>query len=271
MKILIKGAGDLASGIAYRLHKAGFPLLMTELPQPMAIRRSVAFAQAVFDGEAMVEDSKGILVDSLQKAYAVIEEGFIPVLADPETACQKEFQAPVIIDAMLAKRNINTSIGDAPMVIALGPGFYAGKDCHAVIETQRGHNLGRIYYEGAAADNTGVPGDVGGHSLKRLLKAPTAGIFEPVKTLGDLVQRGEIIAYCGEQPLRAEIDGCLRGLLYRGLPVQEGMKVGDIDPRGKVSYCDTVSDKARALGGAALEAILTLGRQHGYVFVKREV
>ncbi len=271
MKVLIKGAGDLASGVAHRLHGAGFSIIMTEIEKPTVIRRTVSFAQAVFDGETTIENIKGRRVNNLKEAYAAMERGEIPIIIDPEAKCQKELKAEIVVDAILAKRNINTSINDAKSVIALGPGFCGGKDCHGVIETKRGHNLGRIYYTGQAIADTGIPGDIGGESLNRLLKATAPGIFKPLKEIGDLVKKGDLIAYCGETPLKAKIDGCLRGILSEGLEVYENMKVGDIDPRGDRDYCFTVSDKARALGGAVLEAILFLKRQEGYIFAKRGV
>lgn len=263
MKILIKGAGDLASGVAHRLHNSGFKLLMTDLDKPTVIRRTVSFAQAIFDGETVVGGVKAVRADKLENAYRVMDQGQIAVIVDPEAACIKEYQPDVVIDSILAKRNLNTSLKDAPVVIALGPGFYAGKDCHAVVETKRGHNLGVIYYEGAAIPDTGTPGEIGGESIRRLLKAPVAGVFKQVGKIGELVRAGDLIAYCGETPLYTEISGCLRGLLSEGLAVCERMKVGDVDPRGEVEYCFTISDKARALGGSVLEAMLCLALTKG--------
>lgn len=263
MKILIKGAGDLSSGVAHRLYNAGFKLMMTDLPQPTVIRRTVSFAQAIFDGETTVSGLRGVKVANVEEGVKAMNAGDIPVLVDPEAACIAEYQPDVVIDAILAKKNINTKISDAPIVIALGPGFYAGKDCHAVVETKRGHYLGVVYYQGAAIPDTGSPGEIGGESLRRLLKAPQAGVFKHVKQLGDIVAAGDIIAYCGDAPLKTEISGCLRGLLQEGLEVPANMKVGDVDPRGFAEYCHTISDKARALGGATLEAMLHLALASG--------
>ncbi len=270
MQILIKGAGDLASGVAFRLHKAGFPVMMTEIAQPTVIRRRVSFAQAVYDGQAMVEDVAGVLVPDVAAGLAVQLQGQIPVLVDPEARCRQVLRPEVVVDAILAKENLGTHIQEAPMVIALGPGFEAGKDVHAVVETQRGHDLGRVYLQGTAIPNTGVPGEIGGKSLERLLRAPAAGVFAPCRRIGDLVQAGETVATCGGQALVSQIDGYLRGILQEGLTVEAGMKVGDVDPRCQESHCYTISDKARALGGAVLEAILYLAQGLGYQLVQTE-
>lgn len=259
MLILIKGAGDIASGVAYRLHRAGYGVVMTDLPKPTAIRRTICFSEAIINGEAAVEGVLARHADSAQEARATVASGAIAVLADPEALCVTELKPPVVVDAILAKRNVGTRITDAPAVIALGPGFTAGEDCHAVVETMRGHTLGRVYYEGSALPNTGVPGEIGGFALERILRAPCDGVFRGVRRIGDEVEKGDVCAYVGDEPIKSAIRGVLRGLLADGLVVRAGMKSGDVDPRCKKEHCYLVSDKALAIAGGVLEAILALG------------
>lgn len=263
MLLVIKGAGDLASGVAIRLFRAGFRPVMTDLAFPTAIRRTVSFCPAILSKEAQVEDVRAKFAKDASEARALMESGVIPVLADPEAAIVREMHPEVLIDAVLAKRNLGTRILDAPIVIALGPGFTAGVDCHAVVETMRGHQLGRVYYDGSAIANTGSPGDIGGYTLERIVRAPCAGSFEPICRIGELVKVGQVLAKVNGQPIQAKISGVLRGILPEGCAVDEGMKSGDIDPRGKVSHCYTVSDKARSIGGGVLEALLKLSREKG--------
>jgi len=253
--VIIRGGGDLASGVAVRLFRAGFPLMILEIERPTVIRLPVSFARAVYEGKVMVEEIEAVLIPSWEKAEDIIKKGKIPVLIDPEGSCIEKLSPTVIVDAILAKRNLGTRINQAPLVIGLGPGFTAGEDVNVVIETKRGHYLGRIYYQGQAVPDTGVPGEVGGESKRRLLRAPTEGKIVPLHQIGDLVKAGEIIAEVEGVPLNAEISGVLRGLIYPQSVVARGMKVGDIDPRGVREYCFTVSDKARSLGGAVLEVI----------------
>lgn len=258
MLVLIKGAGDLASGVALRLHRAGFKIIMTDIANPTVIRRTVSFADAVYNGETMVEDVRGVVAKSTLEAFMIMAKGDIPVLIDPEANILNENKFDVVVDAILAKVNYGTKITDAPIVIALGPGFNASVDCHAVIETQRGHNLGRVIYEGSASPNTGIPGNVGGYALERLVKAPTAGVFTPIAKIGDVVEANALLGHVNGVEVRGQITGVLRGILMTGLEVHEGMKIGDIDPRCEVNHCFSVSDKARSLGGAVLEGILHL-------------
>ena len=255
--VIIRGGGDLASGVAVRLFRAGFPLMILEIERPTVIRLPVSFARAVYEGKVMVEEIEAVLIPSWEKAEDIIKKGKIPVLIDPEGSCIEKLSPTVIVDAILAKRNLGTRINQAPLVIGLGPGFTAGKDVDVVIETMRGHNLGRVYYQGQAAPDTGVPGEVGGESKRRLLRAPAEGKIVPLHQIGYLVKAGEAIAEVEGVPLKAEISGVLRGLIYPQSRVTKGMKVGDIDPRGIREYCFTVSDKARSIGGAVLEAICT--------------
>ena len=255
--VIIRGGGDLATGVAVRLFRAGFSVMILEVDHPTVIRLPVSFARAVYEGKAIVEGVEAVLIPSWEKAEDIIKKGKIPVLIDPKGNCIEKLSPTVIVDAILAKRNLGTRKNQALLVIGLGPGFTAGEDVEVVIETMRGHNLGRVYYEGQAAPDTGVPGEVGGESKRRLLRAPSDGKIILLHSIGDIVEAGEVIAEVEGVPLKAEISGVLRGLIYPESWVTKGMKVGDIDPRGTREYCFTVSDKARSIGGAVLEAICT--------------
>lgn len=259
--VVVKGGGDLATGVAHRLHRAGMRVVITELPQPTVIRRPVAFASAVFEGEISVEGVTARRVESVTQALACLDEGVVPVLVDPQAGVVRELRPDVVVDATIAKRNLGTHISDAPIVVALGPGFTAGVDCHAVVETARGHYLGRVITQGQATPNTGVPGAVLGYTEERVIRAPCGGVFRGERQIGDRVEAGQTVARVDGEPVVARISGVLRGLLADGLPVHAGMKVGDVDPRGVVDHCFTISDKARAVGGGVLEAILWLRRQ----------
>jgi len=255
--IVIRGGGDLASGVAVRLFRAGFSVMILEVDHPTVIRLPVSFARAVYEGKAIVEEIEAVLIPSWEKAKDTIKQGKIPVLIDPKGSCIKKLSPIVLVDAILAKRNLGTKIDQAPLVIGLGPGFTAGEDVEVVIETERGHKLGRVLYQGQAAPDTGIPGEVGGESKRRLLRAPAEGKIIPLRKIEDLVKEGEVIAEVEGIPLKAEISGVLRGLIYPQSWVTRGMKIGDIDPRGIREYCFTVSDKARSIGGAVLEAVCT--------------
>ena len=261
MLILVKGAGDLATGTAVRLHRAGFQVVMTEVAQPTAVRRTVAFSQCIYDGHTTVEGITGRKAADKTQAEAILAAGKIPVLCDPQAAILKQLSFTVVVDAILAKKNLGTAITDAPIVLALGPGFTAGVDCHGVIETKRGHDLGRLILEGSAIPNTGVPGDVGGYTKERIIRAPADGPFEPVAQIGQQVHLGDVVAKVNGVPVTAQLTGIVRGMLPAGIPVTTGMKAGDIDPRCEVRHCFTVSDKARAIGGGVLEGILYFGRK----------
>ena len=260
MKILIKGAGDLATGIAVRLHHCGYPILMTEIEEPLTVRRMVAFSRAVYEGEAVVEGITGVRVQTPEEIRKAQQAGKIPVLVDPHAAIRTAYQPDVLIDAILAKKNLGTEVTDAPFVIGVGPGFTAGEDCHCVIETKRGHTLGSVIFRGSAIPNTGVPGDVGGYTIERLLKSTAAGVMEPVASIGDLVETGEIVAYTGGEPVYAKMTGIVRGMLQQGVNVEKDLKIGDIDARCETSHCFTISDKARAIGGGVLEAVVQFER-----------
>jgi xanthine dehydrogenase accessory factor len=262
--ILIRGGGDLATGVAYRLHKAGFPIIVTELPNPLVVRRRVALASAVLEGEVLIEDLRGVRVESLDQALELAPTGLIPILVSPQLPAAL-FDSPlvtrhsslILVDARMAKRNIDTRLDQADLVIALGPGFTAGIDCHAVIETNRGHRLGRVIWQGEAEPNTGTPGIVAGKGAERVLRAPVEGVPSWVKDIGDRVKKGETVGTIDGQPVKAPFDGVLRGLIARGTHVRSGLKIGDVDPRIDFEACFTISDKALAIGGGVLEAVMS--------------
>lgn len=258
--VAVKGAGDLASGVMHRLTRAGFAVMATELPRPMVLRRTIAFAEAVALGQATVEGLTARLAASLEEARLILAVHEIPILVDPAGEVLRAARPHVLVEATLSKRNSGITIADAPIVIALGPGYEAGRDVHAVIETNRGHNLGRVYLQGTAEANTGVPGTIGGYSAERLLRAPCAGTLYGRRQIGETVAAGETVAVVEAKgtttPVSAAISGILRGLVRDGLPVQAGLKVGDVDPRAVREHCFTISDKARAVAGGVLEAVL---------------
>ena len=255
--ILIRGAGEMASGVAHRLYQSHFKICMLEIPNPLAVRRAVSFCEAVQEGEKEVEGVRAKSVSKREEIESVWERGDIPVLIDPDGEETRKFLKPdVLIDALIAKRNVGTRISNAPLVIGLGPGFTAGKDVHIVVETNRGQNLGRVILSGTAEPDTGVPGDVGGYTVERVLRTIKKGVFQPQKSIGDWVNKGSVVAVVGDSPVIAEVSGVLRGLLRVGTEVRKGMKVGDVDPRGKREHCFSISEKARAIGGGVLEAIL---------------
>ena len=268
MLIVIRGAGDIASGIAVRLHRAGASLVMLDVAVPTAVRRTVCFSEAIRLGEATVEDVHAVRCQDAAEAAAMAAMKSIAVLVDPEGATISELAPDAVVDAILAKRNVGTTRDMAPIVIGVGPGFHAGDDamadCHAAVETKRGHYLGRVIWSGSPIPNTGVPGNVGGYTTERVLRAPAAGPFEPRAEIGDVLKRGDLVATVAGEPLYATINGVLRGLLQEGCPVTRGMKSGDIDPRCTVGHCYLCSDKARAVGGGVLEALLHFsGRLEG--------
>jgi len=258
--VLVRGGGDLGTGVAHRLHRAGFKVVVGELPQPLVIRCTVAFASAVYEGHVEVEEVEARLASNKMGVENLLSQSIVPVIVDPAGEMIPILAPKVVVDARMAKRNLGTTLSDAPIVIGLGPGFIASQDVHAVVETMRGHNLGRVILQGSAEPDTHVPGLVQGYGLERVLWAPCEGCFQSYVDIGERVGAGQIVAQVAGQPIRASISGVLRGLLHDGLLVREGQKVGDIDPRGIAEYCFTISDKARAVGGGVLEAILYLLR-----------
>ncbi len=261
IKILVKGGGDIASGIAWRLHRCGFPVMITEIPEPLSVRRKVSFCEAVYDGKTEVEGVKARLVSSAEEAKDLWSLGEIPVIVDPACRIRDELRPRALVDATLSKKNIGTSISDAPLVIAVGPGYEAGKDCHYVVETNRGHHLGRLLVSGSAEPNTGVPGPIMGITVDRVLRAPGDGTWRGSLDIGALVQPGVFLGAVAEMKVEAKIAGVVRGLIRNGVRVTRGMKIGDIDPRGRLDFCTTISEKALAVAGGVLEGILLFHRK----------
>lgn len=261
MLVLLKGAGDLGSAAARRLHLMGFRVVMTELPEPLCIRRKVAFAECVFTGATQVEGVIGELATSPAQIDAILRRGAVAVIVDPECSVARTLQPKVIVDARMLRRSINTRIDEADVVIGLGPGFVVGEHAHAVVETNRGHHLGRVLYEGSAEPSTGIPAPIGDQTDARVLRAPASGRFEPVRDIGDRVEQGEVVASVSGQPIVAALSGVIRGLIHEGVHVRAGIKVGDIDPRGVREYCFTISDKANAVAGGVVEACFYMLRR----------
>ena len=262
--ILVRGAGDLATGTLLRLHRCGFRVAAAECRNPSAIRRKAALCEAVFEGCYSVEGVTARKVLNLKEAEEASLLGQIPLFVDETLCCLSFLKPAAVVDAILAKRNLGTHRAMAPITVGLGPGFTAGQDVDAVIETMRGHRLGRVILDGPAIANTGVPGLIGGFAAERVIHAPASGpmIPEPGVDIGSLVEKGQTIAWIGTTPVPATLDGVLRGLIRPGFPVSKGLKMADIDPRKEqVTCCDTVSDKARAIGGGVVEALLLLARQ----------
>jgi xanthine dehydrogenase accessory factor len=253
--VVVRGGGDLATGVIFRLREAGFPVLVLELELPLAIRRAVSAASAVIEGRARIEDFDVILVDDLGEALEIARSGDVPVMVSPALV-PLPAGPTVVVDARIAKRNIDTSIDDAPFVVGLGPGFEAGVDCDAVVETMRGHHLGRVIREGGALPDTGVPGNIGGKTSDRVVRAPGSGTLHWRVQIGDLVGAGDLLGDVDGAPIQSSIGGVVRGLLAPGYVVARDLKIGDVDPRADVSACFEVSDKALSVGGGVVAAIL---------------
>jgi len=254
--VVVRGGGDLGTGVVFRLRRAGFPVIVLEIPQPMAIRRSVAVASAVLEGRARIEDMDAILIDDPATALETARSGAVPVMIDAALP-PPPINPSVIVDARLAKYNIDTTREDAPLVVALGPGFTAGEDCDAVIETMRGHSLGRVIWEGSASPNTGIPGLVGGESAARVVRAPTPGILSWKVTIGDMVATGQVLGDINGVPIRSRVGGVVRGQLPAGYDVEWNWKLADVDPRAERSACFEISDKSLSVGGGVVEAVLS--------------
>jgi xanthine dehydrogenase accessory factor len=255
---LVKGGGDLGTGVVLRLFQRSYRVVVTELPQPLVIRRAVAVASAVYEGRVSVEEIEARRVQDIADMAAAWAAGYIPVIVDPETHIAQKLEPRVVVDAIMAKRNTGTTIHDAPAVVALGPGFCAGVDCHAVIETQRGPDLGRVYFSGSTAPDSGMPGEIGGETIQRVLRAPADGAFVERARIGDLVRAGDVVGQVNGQPVTTAIAGVVRGLLTSGVVVRAEAKVGDIDPRGDPALCYHVSDKAWQVADGVLEALTRL-------------
>jgi xanthine dehydrogenase accessory factor len=257
LRIIIRGAGEMASGIAWRLHRSGFfRLLMTEVERPLAVRRKVSFCEAVYEGRWEVEGISAQRVANAERAKSLWMERIIPVLIDPDNTVKDLIRPHVVIDAILAKRNTGTARDDASLVIGLGPGFHAGWDVDFVVETNRGHDLGRVILVGEPAADTGVPGDIGGYTAERVMRSPCAGIFRSDLLIGTHVKKGDPVGHVEGEPVKASLTGIVRGLIRPSSPVHAGLKIGDIDPRARPELCFTISEKARAIAGGVLEGIL---------------
>lgn len=250
--VVVRGGGDIGSGVIWRLRRVGFPVIVAELERPLTIRRTVAFSTAVTDGSITIEGIQGVLATHRDEALEVAAAGSVPVVVSPGIP---GLGASVVVDARLAKRNLGTSRDDAPFVVALGPGFDASDDCDAIVETMRGHGLGRVIWRGPAAPNTGIPGEIGGESGKRVIHAAHDGDLRWDAGFGDVVSAGHQLGRIGDTPVLSRIDGTIRGLLADG-PVPEGLKIADVDPRFDPSAVHRISDKALSVGGGVLEAIL---------------
>ena len=253
---VLRGGGDLATGVAWHLVEAGWPVVVLELPEPLTVRRTVALSTAVTDGEVTVQGMRGVLVASPQEAIATTKRGDVAVLVAPELDALGPVRPDVVVDARLAKRNIDTSTDDADLVVALGPGFTAGHDCHAVVETMRGPGLGRVMWRDSAQPDTGVPAELGGQSADRVLRAPAFGEVSWRVEIGERVASGQLLGTVGGKAVDAPFDGVLRGAIRPGMTVPLGLKIGDVDPRGDPSACKEITDKALKVGEGVLEAVV---------------
>jgi xanthine dehydrogenase accessory factor len=258
--VIVRGGGDLASGVALRLQRAGFGVLILEMERPLALRRLVAFAEAIYAGQVIIEGLTGRRIAQADEASKVIAADEVPVLVDPQGLARQTLDPVAMVDGRMLKRLTELRPGAGPLLIGLGPGFIAGMDCDAVIETNRGHHMGRVYWQGSAESDTRLPEPVIGHEADRVIRAPVSGVLEGRADLGSILKEGELIAGVDGAEIRAAFDGALRGLMHDGLTVEAGMKVGDLDPRQQPAYCREVSDKALAVGGGVLEALLTMPR-----------
>ena len=263
-KVLVRGAGDIATGILQKLNRSGYQVIATDIQMPSAIRRKVALCEAIYEGRYQVEDVVGEYAKNYEQAQEILAKGDIPVMVDPTCQVLSEFKPDVVVDSILAKKNLGTTRDMAPIVIGVGPGFCAGKDVDLVIETNRGHHLGRLIMQGQAQANTGIPGIIKGVGRERVIHAPADGSLHIIKDIGSFVTVGEEIARIEDTPVLASITGVLRGMIREGYPTYKGLKIADIDPRlEEQENCYLISDKARSIGGGVLEAIAYLGRQKG--------
>lgn len=253
--VIIRGGGDLATGVAYKLYKAGYKIIIVEIDKPLSVRRTVAFSEAVYEREVTVEGIKGILAKDKNDIHRILHSGGIPVYIDAKGKIIEEIRPLAVVDAIIAKKNLGTDKSMAPITIGIGPGFEAGRDVDAVIESNRGPNLGKVIYSGKASENTGIPGDVMGYTQERVLRAPCNGIVKSFYKIGDIIEEGKTICLVGEERLFAPFRGVLRGMIKDELYVEKGLKIGDIDPRCIIEHAYTISDKAKIIGDGILEGI----------------
>ncbi len=255
--IAVRGGGDVASGSIQKLHRSGFRVLVLEIENPTSVRRTVCFSEAIFNGEMSIEGIKSVHVKNEEEIYNAWENNNIPVIIDPKGVYINKLKPIAVVDAIIAKKNTGMTRDLAPITIAIGPGFEAGKDVDIVIESNRGHNLGRLIFSGYADENTGSPGNIEGFTIERVLYSPCEGVFKSHHKIGDVVKAGEVVASVDGKNIYAKIDGLIRGLIRNDTMVKEGLKIGDVDPRAnQINNCYTISDKARAIGGATLEAVM---------------
>ncbi|MGB2895614.1 MAG: selenium-dependent molybdenum cofactor biosynthesis protein YqeB [Anaerolineales bacterium] len=255
--IIIRGGGDLATGVAVRLHRCGFDIVVLEIQQPLAVRRGVAFAEAVYAGEIEVGGVRGVFTPDSEQIPQFHIEGVVPVLVDPAARLTKRINSLALVDGRMRKTSPEVTLDPFQFTIGLGPGFTAGVNCHAVIETNRGHNMGRVIWQGSAEPDTSIPEAVAGFDVDRVLRAPASGVLESGKEIGSMIKAGDEIARVAGVPVNALFDGALRGLVHEGVHIEAAAKIGDLDPRGDPSYCFSISDKALAIGGGVLEALLS--------------
>lgn len=255
--VIVKSGGDIASGVIQKLHRTGFRVLVLEIENPTSIRRTVCFSEAIYNGKMEIEGITSVLVKNVVEIYHAWANDFVPVIVDPKGTYIEKFKPIAVVDSIIAKKNTGTYKDLAPITIGIGPGFEAGKDVSVVIESNRGHNIGRLIFEGTAEPNTDMPGNIAGYTTERVLHSPDDGIISLEREIGDVVKKGDVIAYVNSQSIKAELDGIIRGLIREGTYVTKGLKIGDVDPRiEQLKNCYTISDKARAIGGSVLEAIL---------------
>lgn len=263
--VIIRGGGDIATGIAHKLHRCGFDVIVLETEKPTSIRRYVCFSEAIYENIKTVEGITSKKVTSLNEIELILNENAIPVIIDKNGEYIQNLKPCVVIDSILAKKNLGTKKFMAPITIGIGPGFNAPNDVDCVIESMRGHDLGRLIFEGKAMDNTGIPGNINGISKERVIYSQNEGFIKNLKNIGDIVKKEEVIAFIDDIPVLASIDGVLRGIIRDGMYIKKDLKIADIDPRlNEIKNCYTISDKARSIGGAVLEAILYLRNKNNY-------
>ena len=257
MIAVVRGGGDLGSGIALRLRHSGYKVIVTEIAQPIVLRRTVAFANAIYENGMTVEDIISRIATNITDIAILLDEEIIPVVIDPNLTLVDQIEYDVLVDARMLKVFTELTLNLRPMLIGIGPGFIVNKNCHAAIETNRGHFLGRVLWDGTPEKNTGIPGKIDNLDLERVIRAPVSGFINSGSTLGKLVNKGDIIGYISNVPIIASIDGCLRGLMHDGIYVEKGVKIGDLDPRMDPHLIKFVSEKSLAIAGGVLEATLS--------------
>ena len=259
--IIVRGGGDVATGSIQKLHRVGFKVLVLDIEKPTCIRKKVAVSQAIFDGKIQIEDILAEKASEFCQIEEIFDRGNIPVFVDPNVRVLEKLKPLALVDGIIAKKNLGTSKKMAPITVGLGPGFIAGVDCDVVVETNRGHDLGRVIFEGPASANTGNPGNIEGYTTERILRSPADGYLEIIKDIGDVVKKDEVVGKVNGHYLKSNLDGMIRGMINEGVYVNKDMKVGDVDPRVIPRNANTISDKARLIGGGVLEAVLILKRR----------